>query len=541
MVKKNAKKKPMNLVPLNMSDMTNEYPAFYSVVVPQKICGSAHPSMTALEQQMTVMKRNENVKGVLSLTKNGVDGAALANCGMRYLHLPTQDKCPLTIRDLVLGSIFIDEVNNMKDGGLVLVHCREGIGRTGTMIAGWMILSMKMDAKEAVHQVRAIRPGSIHQHHQELRLYQLERVLKEDPANYQSICDGSFDESSLDFGYLKVHAAAVMARLLKRFTLNIYFFKLVQHWGAKTGKPLPGRMKVPLYQRLERSPHWKPKLTSFESYTGDGARTDALAGSFNLHSRNNSVLQVAGLAELPRHSRAGSLHSVASGRGKRASHARRESLSSAKDFLVRGTSFSAEGGRRGSVHAPPSQGRRGSRAASGVGGPATRQPSIPAGTSPRKDPAKRGPLVASTSATLPMIASVLPGGKAEAGKQQARTPPAPTALGMDEGSPELTPSTQVISEEASNSNTSQHTCNGEIVALQPQPPSSAAASSPLEVVQSQRGASSGSPRASHASAGSPDEVPTPPTQPRAMSGSRPMPRGFSGADSSTDAELLVGT
>src|ERR1700761_1538014 len=50
--------------------------------------------------------------------------------GMKYLHLPTVDNTPPTIEMLVKGADFID--TEIKHGGIVYVHCRQGLGRGPT-------------------------------------------------------------------------------------------------------------------------------------------------------------------------------------------------------------------------------------------------------------------------------------------------------------------------------------------------------------------------------------------------------------------------
>ena len=241
---------------LALDPRANDYPPFFSVVVGNRIAGSGHPNKYNLAEQLQMLKERENIYGIMSLTKDGVDGDTVEAQGMSYFHLPVVDKTPPTIAEIARGSVFVDKVNGL--GGAVLVHCREGIGRTGTMIAGWMMLSLGMSAESAIAYVRERRHGSIHQRHQELRLYQLERVCR-DPASFKSISQGTFDEAQYDFCTLKAATSLLVARCNRCFLMQVYFVKLANFCKKQ-------EVSEPKYLERSRSPFWKPKLGNFKAY-----------------------------------------------------------------------------------------------------------------------------------------------------------------------------------------------------------------------------------------------------------------------------------
>ncbi|QIW23444.1 protein phosphatase [Sulfolobus sp. S-194] len=64
----------------------------------------------------------------------------------------------------------------LKKGNANLVHCIGGIGRTGTIIAGYLVLKEGLDSGEAIEEVRNYRPGAVQTYEQQLFLLQLEKM-----------------------------------------------------------------------------------------------------------------------------------------------------------------------------------------------------------------------------------------------------------------------------------------------------------------------------------------------------------------------------
>jgi atypical dual specificity phosphatase len=49
----------------------------------------------------------------------------------------------------------------VSGGRRVLIHCAAGLGRTGTALAAYLVVSKGLSAEEAIKAVRRLRPGSI--------------------------------------------------------------------------------------------------------------------------------------------------------------------------------------------------------------------------------------------------------------------------------------------------------------------------------------------------------------------------------------------
>ena len=59
----------------------------------------------------------------------------------------------------------------------VMVHCLAGLGRTGTILACYLIKYKKMSADDAIQKVREERPGSIQSFPQEEIIFQFAKSL----------------------------------------------------------------------------------------------------------------------------------------------------------------------------------------------------------------------------------------------------------------------------------------------------------------------------------------------------------------------------
>jgi Dual specificity phosphatase, catalytic domain len=104
--------------------------------------------------------------------------------GFNYLHLPTPDNTPPPIETLIKGADFADQ--EIKKGGKVYIHCRQGLGRGPTMTIAYLLktgLTFE-DAFTLVKKVRTFinpRPTQIE------RLKELEQYYKDHQSQQTTI------------------------------------------------------------------------------------------------------------------------------------------------------------------------------------------------------------------------------------------------------------------------------------------------------------------------------------------------------------------
>ena len=92
----------------------------------------------------------------------------LSSLGITHLHLPVPDFTAPSPETLAQAVSAIDET--LSAGRAVSVNCGWGFGRTGTVVACWLV-SHGMSPQEAINLVRVRRPKSIETVEQEQAIH----------------------------------------------------------------------------------------------------------------------------------------------------------------------------------------------------------------------------------------------------------------------------------------------------------------------------------------------------------------------------------
>jgi atypical dual specificity phosphatase len=124
------------------------------------LAGMARP--TALEELLWL--REQGIELLISLTEDPPRRDWINEAGFFLVHLPITDLTPPSPEQLDQAVSAIRKAHAQKRG--VAVHCGAGLGRTGTVLACFLV-SQGMSAKNAIARVRRLRPHSIETEDQE--------------------------------------------------------------------------------------------------------------------------------------------------------------------------------------------------------------------------------------------------------------------------------------------------------------------------------------------------------------------------------------
>lgn len=116
--------------------------------------------------------RERGIGALLTLTETPLPEDALLRYDLEWLHLPVPDMAAPTPQDFDLALSFLDQ--QRFAGRAVAVHCLMGQGRTGAILAAYLIRAgAAPDA--AMAQVRDVCPGAICAEEQERALHAFAR------------------------------------------------------------------------------------------------------------------------------------------------------------------------------------------------------------------------------------------------------------------------------------------------------------------------------------------------------------------------------
>jgi predicted ATP-grasp superfamily ATP-dependent carboligase len=130
-------------------------PTGFSWVVGRRLAASARPRSQA---QLVWLKRN-GITAILNLTDKPLSTQWLESFGGIHYQIPMPDHCAPVLPRLVEAVDFLSA--QIDAGSTVLVCCLGGLGRTGTVLAAYLVKRFHLTPRKAIVEVREKRPGSI--------------------------------------------------------------------------------------------------------------------------------------------------------------------------------------------------------------------------------------------------------------------------------------------------------------------------------------------------------------------------------------------
>ncbi len=117
--------------------------------------------------------RAQGISAILNLSERSYEVR-----GIKVFHVPMEDMMPAPPDKLALAVNIIGGC--VRSGRKVLVHCMAGKGRTGMVLASYLVAYEGLKADEAIKEVRRARPGSVELKEQEESVRRFENYISRD-------------------------------------------------------------------------------------------------------------------------------------------------------------------------------------------------------------------------------------------------------------------------------------------------------------------------------------------------------------------------
>ncbi|KAK2194147.1 hypothetical protein NP493_2g13040 [Ridgeia piscesae] len=152
-----------------------ERPANFSWLIEDVLAGSALPHRVEHFQYLM----NHRIRHLVTLTEFKPP-MHLAPPGLTNVFLPVVEFEAPSVEQLETFVSVVDSAREKNEA--VTVHCHWGRGRTGTMLAAYLVKDQGLDAQTAIRQVRQLRPYSVETYEQEDAVVDYAKKLKSSQA-----------------------------------------------------------------------------------------------------------------------------------------------------------------------------------------------------------------------------------------------------------------------------------------------------------------------------------------------------------------------
>ncbi|MFQ5712840.1 MAG: dual specificity protein phosphatase family protein [Candidatus Scalinduaceae bacterium] len=144
----------------------------FSWLIKGEIAGMARPDSTINDFKRL---KKKDIEAIVSLTEPSLDKGLIEEFGFEVKHIPVEDFSTPRIEQIEDFLEFAEKIRAV--GKKLVVHCDGGMGRTGTMLACYLV-SKGINAAKAIEIVRKKRPNSIETEEQKEIVFKFWRKIR---------------------------------------------------------------------------------------------------------------------------------------------------------------------------------------------------------------------------------------------------------------------------------------------------------------------------------------------------------------------------
>lgn len=132
-----------------------EEPTGFVWVEKSKLAASGYPASRGQVKWIA----GQGIQSILTLTPQPLPSDLVDGLGLHLGHVPMEDHKEPNPASLDAGVKFIE--SQLAEGNAVLVHCIAGEGRTGCVMAAYVMKSRGLSAAEALAEIRRVKPAFV--------------------------------------------------------------------------------------------------------------------------------------------------------------------------------------------------------------------------------------------------------------------------------------------------------------------------------------------------------------------------------------------
>ncbi len=151
--------------------MISDRPTNFSWVEKGKLAGSGLP----VNEEEFKWLIEKGIKSIVTVREVPLPSKWFDGSDIDYFHLMVEDYGAPSMEDMDQAVNYIDK--KISSGKPVLVHCAAGKGRTGAVLAAYLMKKENLTADQAIEKIRLMRPGSVQSLTQETALSMYEKYL----------------------------------------------------------------------------------------------------------------------------------------------------------------------------------------------------------------------------------------------------------------------------------------------------------------------------------------------------------------------------